>query len=77
MSNWNGEGQKSKWCYRANEWCTPEILKRCAHTANITRNMGGMQQSTIVCIEQAYLIMLSEINAKTAGKEQKQKIILP
>ena len=71
----NDKEEVKKWCPFLKEWCTKEVIDRCAIAIGIGRSVGGTRQETLMCSFPALVIILSEINQKTQVP-QGQKIML-
>jgi len=72
MDNEANQGQeRCKWCPHLKEWCTEEIMKRCAFGVQ----MKVHTRQVVVCAYIAMVFILEEINRKTALPPTKGIII--
>ena len=72
----NNKEEVKKWCPFLKEWCTGEVIGRCAIAIELGRSAGGVRQKALMCPFPAIVIILSEINLKTQVPQQ-QRIVLP
>lgn len=81
MVDGNGSGDGTeviKMCPFFKEWCDKEHQNTCALHAELTQSIGGLQRKMTLCVFNAMIMMLSEINMKTPAPQQKiQRINLP
>ena len=66
-----GQEKRLKKCPFIKEYC---IEGRCALYAEMTRNVGGLQQKFGLCSFNAMVTILSEMNMKTQPPPQKMRI---
>ncbi len=70
----NGNGQKDellKWCPILKEWCSKDVLERCAFGTEMHMPSPMGVQRMKICGVHALMTMISQINAKTQPPQQK------